>query len=91
MRRFPVDAYRCYFVREIPFGQDGNFSWDSMAARYTSELANGIGNLASRVLAMVDSYFEGASPAPRPVPRARMADAAGALAEQMDAASWPST
>ena len=35
------DAYRWYLMREVPFGQDGNFTWDSMAARYTSELANG--------------------------------------------------
>ncbi|HVL90695.1 MAG TPA: methionine--tRNA ligase [Actinomycetota bacterium] len=61
---FGVDAYRYYFLREVAFGQDGNFSWESMEARYTSELANGIGNLASRVVAMIGAYFDAAVPAP---------------------------
>ncbi|MHB8511746.1 MAG: methionine--tRNA ligase [Actinomycetota bacterium] len=62
---FGVDAYRYYFMREVAFGQDGNFSWESMSARYNSELANGIGNLASRVIAMIASYFDGKIPAPQ--------------------------
>jgi methionyl-tRNA synthetase len=49
-------------MREVQFGQDGNFSWESMLARHNSELANGIGNLASRVLAMLGSYFAGQIP-----------------------------
>jgi methionyl-tRNA synthetase len=61
---FGVDAYRYYFVREIPFGQDGSFSWESMTDRYHADLANGLGNLASRVLAMIDQYFEGTVPEP---------------------------
>jgi methionyl-tRNA synthetase len=61
---FGVDAYRYYFLREIQFGQDGSFSWESMTDRYHADLANGLGNLASRVLAMVDQYFEGAIPEP---------------------------
>jgi methionyl-tRNA synthetase len=59
---FGVDAYRYYFLREIQFGQDGSFSWESMVDRYNADLANGLGNLASRVLAMIDSYFEGEVP-----------------------------
>jgi methionyl-tRNA synthetase len=59
---FGVDAYRYHFLREIQFGQDGNFSWESMVDRYNADLANGLGNLASRVLAMIDSYFEGEVP-----------------------------
>jgi methionyl-tRNA synthetase len=55
--QFGVDAYRYYFMREIQFGQDGSFSWESMSDRYTADLANGLGNLASRVLAMIGSYF----------------------------------
>src|SRR5439155_19065555 len=54
---FGADAYRYYFMREIQFGQDGSFSWESMVERYNADLANGLGNLASRVLAMLDSYF----------------------------------
>ncbi len=62
---FGVDAYRYYFLREIAFGQDGNFSWESMVARYNADLANGLGNLASRVLTMIISYFEGVVPEPK--------------------------
>lgn len=59
---FGLDAYRYYFLRAIPFGQDGSFSWEHMSAIYTSELANGLGNLASRVTAMVNKYFDGVLP-----------------------------
>lgn len=59
---FGVDAYRYYFMRGIPFGQDGSFSWEDFSARYTSELANDFGNLASRVAAMVGKYFGGTLP-----------------------------
>jgi methionyl-tRNA synthetase len=59
---FGSDAFRYYFMRAIPFGQDGSFSWEDMSARYTSELANDYGNLASRVAAMVGRYFDGALP-----------------------------
>ena len=53
---FGVDAFRWYFLRAIQFGSDGSFSWEDMSARYTSELANGLGNLVSRVAAMVGKY-----------------------------------
>jgi methionyl-tRNA synthetase len=64
LERFGLDAYRWYFIRDVQFGQDGDFTWESIGARYTSELANGLGNLASRVLAMVDSNFDGLVPEP---------------------------
>ncbi|MFD0529640.1 methionine--tRNA ligase [Kitasatospora arboriphila] len=60
---FGVDAYRYYFLRAIPFGTDGSFSWEDFTARYTSELANDFGNLASRVAAMVGKYHGGTLPA----------------------------
>ena len=60
--QFGVDAYRYCFMREIQFGQDGSFSWESMNDRYHADLANGLGNLASRVLAMLASYFDGEVP-----------------------------
>ncbi len=60
---FGVDAFRYYFLRAIPFGTDGSFSWEDMGARYTSELANDFGNLASRLIAMIEKYCEGAIPA----------------------------
>src|SRR6478609_4076418 len=61
---FGVDAFRWYFLRAIQFGSDGSFSWEDMSARYTSELANGFGNLASRVVAMVERYCESELPDP---------------------------
>ncbi|WBU37987.1 methionine--tRNA ligase [Homoserinibacter sp. YIM 151385] len=60
---FGSDAFRYYFMRAISFGQDGSFSWEDLAARYQAELANGFGNLASRVVAMVTRYFDGVVPA----------------------------
>ena len=60
---FGVDAFRYYFLRAIPFGSDGSFSWEDMNARYTSELANDFGNLASRLIAMIEKYCDGAIPA----------------------------
>ncbi len=61
---FGVDSYRYYFMREIQFGQDGSFSWESMVDRHNADLANGLGNLASRVLAMLATSFDGAVPEP---------------------------
>lgn len=60
---FGSDAFRYYFMRAISFGQDGSFSWEDLHARYHAELANGFGNLASRVLAMNTKYFAGVVPA----------------------------
>ena len=60
---FGADAFRYYFLRAIQFGQDGSFSWEDMHARYTAELANGLGNLASRATAMVNKYCDGSLPA----------------------------
>ena len=60
---FGSDAFRYYFIRAIPFGQDGSFSWEDLSARYQAELANGFGNLASRVVAMVGRYRGGVVPA----------------------------
>lgn len=60
---FGSDAFRYYFMRAISFGHDGSFSWEDLHARYHAELANGFGNLASRVLAMNAKYFDSAVPA----------------------------
>ncbi|WP_166878516.1 MULTISPECIES: methionine--tRNA ligase [unclassified Salinibacterium] len=59
---FGADAFRYYFMSAINFGQDGSFSWEDLAARYQAELANGFGNLASRVIAMVNRYYDGEIP-----------------------------
>ncbi len=54
-----MEALRYFLFREIVFGQDGGFSYDALVGRYNSELANGLGNLASRTLAMIKQYREG--------------------------------
>lgn len=61
---FGSDAFRYYFMKAIGFGSDGSFSWEDLAARYNSELANGFGNLASRTIAMTNRYFDGEIQAP---------------------------
>jgi len=57
-----ADALRYFLLREIPFGQDGNFSFDALVQRYNGDLANGYGNLVSRVVNMVHKYFGGVMP-----------------------------
>jgi methionyl-tRNA synthetase len=56
------DALRYYLLREVVFGQDGNFSRDALITRYNADLANGLGNLASRTLAMLWQAFAGEVP-----------------------------
>jgi len=58
--RFGADALRFYLLRDVPFGQDGSVSTASFEQRYESELANDYGNLASRTLAMIVRYRDGA-------------------------------
>lgn len=60
--RYGPDAFRYFLLREVPFDGDGTFSWERFDERYNSELANSIGNLASRTIAMVDRYNGGAVP-----------------------------
>jgi methionyl-tRNA synthetase len=57
-----ADALRYFLLREIVFGQDGSFSFDALVQRYNSDLANGLGNLASRTLTMINRYFKGEVP-----------------------------
>ncbi|HKT48510.1 MAG TPA: methionine--tRNA ligase [Candidatus Acidoferrales bacterium] len=54
-----MDALRYFLLREVVFGQDGNFSYDALVTRYNSDLANGIGNLASRTAALIEKNFGG--------------------------------
>jgi methionyl-tRNA synthetase len=58
--RFGSDALRFYLLREVPFGQDGSVSTASFELRYESELANDLGNLASRTIGMLTRYRDGA-------------------------------
>ncbi len=58
-----ADALRYFLMREIVFGSDGTFSYDALVGRYNSDLANGLGNLASRTLSMIHQYRGGVVPA----------------------------
>jgi methionyl-tRNA synthetase len=59
-----ADALRYFLLREVVFGQDGSFSFDALVQRYNADLANGLGNLASRTLTMINRYFKGEVPYP---------------------------
>jgi methionyl-tRNA synthetase len=61
--RFGPDPLRLYLVKEIPYGQDGDFSWERFEERYNADLANNLGNLVNRVAAMCDKYYGGQLPA----------------------------
>jgi methionyl-tRNA synthetase len=64
--RYGRDAFRYFLLREIPWDSDGNFTWDRFTDVYTAELADGLGNLASRSLAMLAKYRDGVVPAAEP-------------------------
>jgi methionyl-tRNA synthetase len=58
-KRFGMDAFRYFLLREMVFGQDGTFSMDAFVTRVNADLANNLGNLVSRILAMQKKYFDG--------------------------------
>ncbi len=64
--RYGADALRYFVLREVPWDADGSFTWERFDDRYTAELANDLGNLASRSLAMLRRYREGTVPAAAP-------------------------
>jgi len=76
-----MDALRYYLLRETVFGQDGNFSYDALIQRYNSDLANGLGNLASRTAALIEKFFGGKIPKP-----GALAPQDGALAKETQSA-----
>lgn len=74
--RYGLDATRYYLLREVPFGADGSFTPESFVQRVNSDLANDLGNLLNRTVAMVGKYFDGVVPAYRPNVTAYDADLA---------------
>lgn len=77
VEEFGVDGFRYHFLRDTPFGPDGDFSYERMVDRFNADLANNLGNLLSRVSAVVVRKCGGVGPAPRPdSPLAAIADRA---------------
>ena len=85
---YGVDQLRYFFLREVPFGQDGNYSHEAIVNRINADLANDLGNLAQRSLSMIDRNCDGALPAPGDLTQADEAllAAARALPEKARAA-----
>jgi methionyl-tRNA synthetase len=91
--RYGMDAFRYYLLREMAFGQDAEFSEAALVARLNGDLANGLGNLASRVLAMQQRYFGGVLQPLAPEPadaalRAAFASARGELEAHVGALAF---
>jgi len=59
LEQYDADVIRYFLLREVPFGQDGDFSFGAMKQRYNTELANDVGNLLNRSLAMLNKYSDG--------------------------------
>jgi methionyl-tRNA synthetase len=84
IQNYGADQLRYFLLREVPFGQDGSYSHEAIVTRMNSDLANDLGNLAQRCLAMVSKYCGGVLPEPGGLSendRAILAQAAALLAK----------
>jgi len=86
VEEFGADVFRYFLLREIPFGQDGDFSKSAIVSRVNGELANGLGNLVSRTLGMIERYRGGRIPEPGPLEAAdeNIREKASSLIEQYE-------
>ena len=62
IKKYSVDTYRYFLLREVPFGLDGTFAEDALKKRFNSDLANDLGNLVYRTLTMIEKYLSGNTP-----------------------------
>jgi methionyl-tRNA synthetase len=72
-RRFGPDPLRLYLTKEVPYGGDGDFTWERFEEKYNADLANNLGNLVNRVAAMTERYRGGRLPAPMAGPLTQLA------------------
>lgn len=89
VKKFGVDSYRYFLLRDVPFGLDGTFSESSIIKRYNSDLANDLGNLVYRTLTMVDKYYSGNIPPSQNLPanaaiRKKIKELPGQIAQHME-------
>jgi methionyl-tRNA synthetase len=62
VKKYTLDVYRYFILRDVPFGLDGNFSEEAIIKRFNGDLANDLGNLVYRTLTMIEKYYRGAVP-----------------------------